>query len=146
MLDTSSFPSPLHFGAQRLCAAHHVFSIVDFHTRLRHRAHSMDRAIRHSRTCEFVHQFPCLCGANTCVRSPFFQAYSLYLRIFHTSKVSKQRSLKSDILATKAELLQTSSQDQFAKWAKLRRKVDKGLAELEKLSTHCPSVSNSCTK
>jgi CHD5-like protein len=34
----------------------------------------------------------------------------------------------------KAELLQTSAQDQFAKWAKLRRGVDKGLSDLEKLS------------
>lgn len=127
------------------CAAHHVFSIVNLHTRLRHRADSMDRAIRHSRTRKFVPQVSCLC-ANTCVRAPFLQAYSLYLRIFYSSKVSKQRSLKSDILATKAELLQTSSQDQFAKWAKLRRKVDKGLAELEKLSTHFLSESNSCTE
>lgn len=38
------------------------------------------------------------------------------------------------MLADKGELLATSSQDQFAKWAKLRRKVDKGLADLEKLS------------
>lgn len=62
------------------------------------------------------------------------QAYSLYIRIFSSSKVKQQRVLKAEILATKAELLQTSSQDQFAKWAKLRRKVDKGLADLEKLS------------
>lgn len=37
-------------------------------------------------------------------------------------------------MATKQELLQTSAQDQFAKWAKLRRRVDKGLDDLEKLS------------
>lgn len=30
--------------------------------------------------------------------------------------------------------MRTSAQDQFAKWAKLRRSVDKGLADLEKLS------------
>ena len=46
----------------------------------------------------------------------------------------RQRKLKSEILVAKKELLQTSAQDQFAKWAKLRRSVDKGLAELEKLS------------
>ena len=62
------------------------------------------------------------------------QAYALYLRIFHSAKVSQQKKLKSDILVTKKELLQTSAQDHFAKWAKLRRSVDKGLGELEKLS------------
>jgi len=48
--------------------------------------------------------------------------------------VNRQRQLKSEILLKKAELLQTSAQDQFAKWAKLRRSVDKGLADLEKLN------------
>ena len=55
--------------------------------------------------------------------------------------MNRQRQLKSEILLKKAELLQTSAQDQFAKWAKLRRSVDKGLADLEKLSCvsaiHC---------
>ena len=62
------------------------------------------------------------------------QFYALYLRIFYGSTVARQRKLKSDILLNKKELLQTSAQDQFAKWAKLRRSVDKGLADLEKLS------------
>lgn len=48
--------------------------------------------------------------------------------------MSRQRQLKAEILSTKNELLQTSAQDQFAKWAKLRRSVDKGHAELEKIS------------
>ena len=48
--------------------------------------------------------------------------------------MNRQRELKSEVLSKKAELLQTSAQDQFAKWAKLRRSVDKGLADLEKLS------------
>jgi hypothetical protein len=30
--------------------------------------------------------------------------------------------------------MQTSSQDQFAKWAKLKRKIDKGFTDLETLS------------
>ena len=56
----------------------------------------------------------------------------------------RQRTLKSEILSTKSELLKTSAQDQFAKWAKLRRSVDKGLADLEKLSEFffaCPLAS-----
>ncbi|KAG5220350.1 GET complex [Salix suchowensis] len=65
----------------------------------------------------------------------FALAYSLYLRLFHSSLHVRQRKLKTEILATKKELIQTSAQDQFAKWAKLRRSVDKGLADLEKLST-----------
>lgn len=62
------------------------------------------------------------------------QAYALYQRIFNGAKVAQQRSLKASILNTKKELLETSAQDQFAKWAKLRRKIDKELADLEKLS------------
>ena len=47
-----------------------------------------------------------------------------------------KKKLKSEILVNKKELLQTSAQDQFARWAKLRRSVDKGLADLEKLSEY----------
>jgi hypothetical protein len=62
------------------------------------------------------------------------QTYALYLRVFHSSTDAQQRKLKTELLNTKSELLKTSAQDQFAKWAKLRRSVDKGLADLEKLS------------
>ena len=65
------------------------------------------------------------------------QAYALYLRLTRSATFAQQQALKSEILATKSELLKTSAQDQFAKWAKLRRSVDKGLADLEKLS-ECP--------
>jgi len=61
-------------------------------------------------------------------------AWSPYQTIFNRNAVNRQRQLKSEILLKKAELLQTSAQDQFAKWAKLRRSVDKGLADLEKLN------------
>jgi hypothetical protein len=51
---------------------------------------------------------------------------------------SKQvKALKTSILTLKAELAATSSQDQFAKWAKLRRKSDKAVADLEALSSFC---------
>ncbi|KAJ3530583.1 hypothetical protein NM688_g7689 [Phlebia brevispora] len=66
--------------------------------------------------------------------------YALYLRIFYSAKVTKQKTLKSEILKNKKELLQTSAQNQFAKWAKLRRSVDKGLAELEKLNSELAST------
>ncbi|KAJ6521923.1 WRB/Get1 family [Mycena vulgaris] len=60
--------------------------------------------------------------------------YAVHLRVFQAGTAAQQRKLKTDVLALKAELLRTSAQDQFAKWAKLRRAVDKGLADLEKLN------------
>ena len=62
------------------------------------------------------------------------QAFVAYQRIFLGSTYSRQETLRHSILVTKKELLETSAQDQFAKWAKLRRKVDKELADLEKIS------------
>jgi hypothetical protein len=46
-------------------------------------------------------------------------------------------------MTNKQELAKTSAQDQFAKWAKLRRSVDKNLSELEKLSTSLLSLLSS---
>lgn len=65
--------------------------------------------------------------------------YEMYLRITLSPTAMRQRSLKSEILSTKSELLKTSAQDQWAKWAKLRRSVDKGLADLEKLNAEVAS-------
>ncbi|TFK53731.1 hypothetical protein OE88DRAFT_1711588 [Heliocybe sulcata] len=70
-------------------------------------------------------------------------AYALYLRVFRRGAAARQRQLKSELLAKKAELLQTSAQDQFAKWAKLRRTVDKGLADLEKLNGELATTKTS---
>lgn len=58
--------------------------------------------------------------------------------MFMSVQYARQHQLKTELLATKKELVQTSAQDQFAKWAKLRRSVDKGIAELEKLSEYSP--------
>ncbi|KAH8814582.1 CHD5-like protein-domain-containing protein [Flagelloscypha sp. PMI_526] len=69
--------------------------------------------------------------------------YSLYLRVFYANAAKRQKALKADILAKKAELHKTSAQDQFAKWAKLRRSVDKGLADLEKLNSELSSTKSS---
>lgn len=62
-------------------------------------------------------------------------AFNIYSRIFLSSKSKQQRILRKQVLKDKAELARTSSQDEFAKWARLRRKVDKSLADLEKIST-----------
>lgn len=49
--------------------------------------------------------------------------------------VASQRGLQREVVASRAQLRATSSQDEFAKWAKLRRTLDKKVADLEKLST-----------
>ncbi|KAG6817506.1 GET complex subunit get1 [Tephrocybe sp. NHM501043] len=67
-------------------------------------------------------------------------AYSVYLWVFHSSTSAQLRAKRKEVLNTKAELLKTSAQDQFAKWAKLRRSVDKGLVELEKLNSDVAST------
>ncbi|WVW85406.1 hypothetical protein I302_107444 [Kwoniella bestiolae CBS 10118] len=72
-------------------------------------------------------------------------AFSISSRIA-LSKSSKQQSdLRKQILADKAELGKTSSQDEFAKWAKIRRRLDKGLADLEKLNTTITTSKSSFT-
>ena len=52
-----------------------------------------------------------------------------------TSKDAKsQRELRQELITVKRELNATSSQDQFAKWAKLRRQHDKKQAEYDEKS------------
>ncbi|KIK98468.1 hypothetical protein PAXRUDRAFT_134120 [Paxillus rubicundulus Ve08.2h10] len=69
-------------------------------------------------------------------------AWGIYCRVFMSASYTRQRQLKAELLTTKKELMQTSAQDQFAKWAKLRRSVDKGLAELEKLNGEIASAKS----
>ncbi|KAI0855490.1 CHD5-like protein-domain-containing protein [Xylaria cubensis] len=61
--------------------------------------------------------------------------WNLYLAL--PTEVSKQAAeknkLQKEYLAIRRDLNATSSQDQFAKWAKLRRSHDKQLEQLEKL-------------
>ncbi|KDN44393.1 hypothetical protein K437DRAFT_257097 [Tilletiaria anomala UBC 951] len=66
-----------------------------------------------------------------------------YVNIFHRSTVTKRAALRNEIYATKQELNKTSSQDEFAKWAKLRRKVDKSLNELEVINSSLASTRSS---
>ncbi|CAK7275334.1 GET complex subunit get1, partial [Sporothrix epigloea] len=48
-----------------------------------------------------------------------------------SSTVVEQRRLQKEYLALRRDLHATSSQDEFAKWARLRRQHDKKLEELE---------------
>ncbi|KAI2642084.1 CHD5 domain-containing protein [Xylaria nigripes] len=61
--------------------------------------------------------------------------WSIYLAL--PTKTSKQMATKNELqkeyLAIRRDLNATSSQDQFAKWAKLRRQHDKQLEQLEKM-------------
>ncbi|RFU27801.1 hypothetical protein B7463_g8541, partial [Scytalidium lignicola] len=60
--------------------------------------------------------------------------YNIYALIVLSSskEAAGQRQLKSTFLKIRQELNATSSQDEFAKWAKLRRQHDKLLEQLEK--------------
>ncbi|KAI9478029.1 MAG: WRB/Get1 family [Benjaminiella poitrasii] len=62
-------------------------------------------------------------------------AYDLYVKVTKDARVVKQKKMRRNLLQLKTELGQTSSQDEFAKWAKLRRKLDKSVADLEKLNS-----------
>jgi hypothetical protein len=48
----------------------------------------------------------------------------------------EQQKKKREALQLKLEMNNTSSQDEFAKWAKLRRRHDKAMEEYESMSTH----------
>ncbi|KAI1136611.1 CHD5-like protein-domain-containing protein [Hypoxylon sp. FL0543] len=63
--------------------------------------------------------------------------WNLYLALpTQTSKqVAEQKKLQREYLTIRRDLNATSSQDQFAKWAKLRRQHDKLLEQLEKMKS-----------
>lgn len=108
--------------------------------RIIERSNILDRQISTSRICESFLSFIFLCFRQCCseltraLRSE--QAFQIHQRLFNSKVITEQKSLQKDILETKSQLLKTSAQDEFAKWAKLRRKIDKGLVDLEKLSAY----------
>lgn len=58
----------------------------------------------------------------------------LHLQLTSGKVLRRQKQLKRELFEARQEMAKTSSQDEFAKWAKLRRKVDKTLADLEAIS------------
>jgi hypothetical protein len=54
---------------------------------------------------------------------------------------AEQHELKSQFMKVRTEMNATSSQDEFAKWAKLRRQHDKLVEQLEKTSPSSPTPS-----
>ncbi|KAJ5281410.1 CHD5-like protein [Penicillium angulare] len=62
--------------------------------------------------------------------------WHLYLKLpSSTSRnACEQQRLKKNVVELKREMNSTSSQDEFAKWAKLRRRHDKALEEFEAMN------------
>jgi hypothetical protein len=47
---------------------------------------------------------------------------------------TRQTALQCEVRESKSEMRSVNKQDQFAEWAKLRKKVDKALMDLESTS------------
>lgn len=62
------------------------------------------------------------------------QLWALYNNVVFPKAAAEQRELKRQFMKVRTEMNATSSQDEFAKWAKLRRQHDKLLEQLEKTS------------
>jgi hypothetical protein len=67
--------------------------------------------------------------------------YSLYTAVVPSPLSKQQKALRNEIVAATAELRATSSQDEFAKWARLRRKLDKQVADLDAIGPSRPAVT-----
>jgi tail-anchored protein insertion receptor len=59
-----------------------------------------------------------------------------YLPIESSGAATQHRKLQAEFLKVRKDLNATSSQDEFAKWAKLRRTHDKLFEQLEKSSAY----------
>lgn len=57
-----------------------------------------------------------------------------YVRIVRFSASSKLSSMKKELFETRQLMNMTSAQDEFSKWAKLRRRVDKLSAQVDEKS------------
>jgi len=68
--------------------------------------------------------------------------WSLYTQLPTSTsvKVQQQTKLRGEIVTMRRELTATSSQDEFAKWAKLKRSLDKKTEEFEKANMAVNSV------
>ena len=68
------------------------------------------------------------------------QLWNIYLALptEFSKQVAERKKLQKEYLTIRRDLNATSSQDQFAKWAKLRRQHDKLMEQLEQMSTFFP--------
>ncbi|EHA20366.1 hypothetical protein CBS63078_5318 [Aspergillus niger] len=69
----------------------------------------------------------------------------LYLKVptSTSKKYKEQNRLKREVVQLKRDMNNTSSQDEFAKWAKLRRKHDKTMEEYEAINKQLVSQKTS---
>ncbi|KAL2891372.1 Protein get-1 [Ceratocystis lukuohia] len=74
----------------------------------------------------------CLRLANTSIQPQQLWRILILLPIGPAQMAAEKRKLQTEYLAVRKEMLATSSQDEFAKWARLRRKHDKLYEGLEK--------------
>ncbi|TPX45237.1 hypothetical protein SeLEV6574_g03986 [Synchytrium endobioticum] len=61
-------------------------------------------------------------------------AFHLYKTTFHAGASRRIHALKKKVMTLRHDLTNTSAQDEFARWAKLKRSLDKSVAEFETLS------------
>ena len=59
------------------------------------------------------------------------KVYKGYVTVFSRSASKRQATIKKELFETKQEMNLTSAQDEFAKWARLRCKVDKLTQDLD---------------
>ncbi|WFD34740.1 GET complex subunit get1 [Malassezia cuniculi] len=57
--------------------------------------------------------------------------FALYTAVCQRSTYKQQSKLKKELFETRQKLNTTSAQDEFAKWARLRRSIDKLTADLD---------------
>ncbi|KAM0786689.1 hypothetical protein ACM66B_002134 [Microbotryomycetes sp. NB124-2] len=72
--------------------------------------------------------------------------YAPYSKAFGAAGSRQQRQLRQEILQLRADLAGTSSQDEFSKWAKIRRKLDKAVAELEATNSETTAAKQQFAK
>ncbi|KAL8645899.1 MAG: hypothetical protein Q9210_006449 [Variospora velana] len=85
-----------------------------------------------------------LTGVATCAQ----QLWTLYNKLPTSTRdsVLESNKLRDKVLLLKRELMATSSQDEFAKWAKLRRQHDKAVAQYEEKANSLKSFQSSFTQ
>lgn len=65
---------------------------------------------------------------------PLTKLFAAYTTVCQRASYKKQRTLKKELFETRQKLGLTSAQDEFAKWARLRRSVDKLTQDLDQMS------------
>jgi len=81
----------------------------------------------------------------TALNELLWNAYNKYLPTSTSKSTQSQATLKREVVRLKRELAAVSAQDDFARWAKLRRQHDKAVAEYDKSSNSLTSTKSTFT-